>query len=100
MSANSTYIPRRLDDQWKVGLWDMDVALPWILTFGFVYTTLGGFPGIVIGGAVATFVGRSAAKLKADKHPAFVMHWAYWNLPEFVVKFHCTPPSHHRRMIG
>lgn len=23
-----TYIPRRLDDQWKVGFWDLDVAAP------------------------------------------------------------------------
>ena len=27
-----TYIPRRLDDQWKVGFWDVDVAAP--LLFG------------------------------------------------------------------
>ena len=23
-----TYIPRRLDDQWKIGFWDVDVAAP------------------------------------------------------------------------
>jgi conjugal transfer pilus assembly protein TraL len=27
-----TYIPRRLDDQWKIGFWDVDVAAP--LLFG------------------------------------------------------------------
>ena len=23
-----TFIPRRLDDQWKIGFWDVDVAAP------------------------------------------------------------------------
>lgn len=100
MSANSTYIPRRLDDPWKVGLWDMDVAIPWLVTFGIFYTALGGIMGMIVGGAAGTFVGMKASKLKSDKHPAFAMHWAYWNLPDFIVKLHCTPPSHHRRMIG
>ncbi len=100
MSANSTYIPRRLDDQWKVGLWDMDVAIPWLLTFAIFYTALGGMLGILLGAAGSTFVGIQASKLKADRHPAFVMHWAYWHLPAFIVQFHRTPPSHHRRMIG
>jgi conjugal transfer pilus assembly protein TraL len=27
-----TYIPRRLDDQWKIGFWDIDVAAPILLT--------------------------------------------------------------------
>ena len=26
-----TYIPRRLDDQWKIGFWDVDVAAPALL---------------------------------------------------------------------
>ncbi|MDO8777346.1 MAG: type IV conjugative transfer system protein TraL, partial [Burkholderiaceae bacterium] len=30
-----TYIPRRLDDQWKIGFWDIDVAAP-VLFFFFV----------------------------------------------------------------
>lgn len=100
MSANSTYIPRRLDDQWKVGLWDIDVAVPWLIAFMVFYTALGGMAGILVGGAGATFVGRAFARLKSDHHPAFAMHWAYWNLPAFVVRFYATPPSHHRRMIG
>ena len=28
-----TYIPRRLDDQWKVGFWDADVAFPFAFSF-------------------------------------------------------------------
>ena len=29
MRAN-TYIPRRLDDPWKIGFWDLDVAAPFL----------------------------------------------------------------------
>ena len=32
---SDTYIPRRLDDQWKIGFWDADVAAP-VLFFFFV----------------------------------------------------------------
>ena len=28
-----TYIPRRLDDQWKIGFWDVDVACPFLFCF-------------------------------------------------------------------
>ena len=28
-----TYIPRRLDDQWKIGFWDVDVAAPILFMF-------------------------------------------------------------------
>ena len=58
MSANSTYIPRRLDDQWKICLWDMDVAVPWLVAFGIFYTALGGITGMIVGGAAGTFVYR------------------------------------------
>ena len=34
-----TYIPRRLDDQWKIGFWDVDVAAPLL----FALATLAGF---------------------------------------------------------
>ena len=27
---SDTYIPRRLDDQWKLGFWDADVAFPFV----------------------------------------------------------------------
>ena len=32
-----TYIPRRLDDQWKIGFWDVDVAAPIVLAFFIGY---------------------------------------------------------------
>ena len=31
--GTDTYIPRRLDDQWKIGFWDVDVAAPVLFMF-------------------------------------------------------------------
>jgi type IV conjugative transfer system protein TraL len=41
------------------------------------------------------------ARIKADKHPAFAMHWLYWHLPTSpMTAMRATPPSHIRRMVG
>ncbi len=34
---SSTYIPRRLDDAWKIGFWDADVAAPVLFCFFVVF---------------------------------------------------------------
>ena len=79
---SDTYIPRRLDDQWKLGFWDADVAFPFVAGAGF-------------------FLSRWISRTKADKHPAFAMHWAYWALPTNpATAMRATPPSHIRRMVG
>jgi conjugal transfer pilus assembly protein TraL len=95
-----TYIPRRLDDQWKVGFWDMDVAAPVIfgLFLGWVAGTKMAFAVCV---AIGLWAARWIARTKADKHPAFAMHWLYWHLPTSpLTAMHATPPSHLRRMVG
>ena len=39
--------------------------------------------------------------IKADKHPAFAVHWLYWHLPTSpLTAMRATPPSHIRRMVG
>lgn len=99
MRAN-TYIPRRLDDPWKIGFWDMDVAAPFL--FGLF---LGYMSGSKWSFALCTVVGfvtaRWIAHIKADKHPAFAVHWLYWHLPTNpLTAMGATPPSHLRRMVG
>jgi conjugal transfer pilus assembly protein TraL len=95
-----TYIPRRLDDQWKVGLWDFDVAFPVLLSVFVGYlasSKLGFFLAVCAGVAVSRWLSRK----KADKHPAFVLHWAYWYLPVSpLTSMRSTPPSHIRKMVG
>lgn len=95
-----TYIPRRLDDQWKIGLWDIDVAAPVLIFFFLGYLT-----GSKIAFAVCLGLGlglsRWLSRLKMDKHPAFAVHWLYWHLPvNPLTALRATPPSHIRRMIG
>ena len=82
-----TYIPRRLDDQWKIGFWDVDVAAPILFMF---------FVGYLSGSRLSF-----AVCMKADKHPAFAIHWLYWHLPASpLTTMRATPPSHIRRMVG
>ena len=95
-----TYIPRRLDDQWKVGFWDADVAFPFAFSFfvGYMSSTKLGFFLYV---AAGLYLSRWVSRTKADKHPAFAMHWAYWALPSNpITAMRSTPPSHLRRMVG
>lgn len=95
-----TYIPRRLDDQWKIGFWDVDVAAPILLAFfiGYLSSSKVAFAVCMAAGIA---VSRWISRLKADKHPAFAIHWLYWHLPTNpATSMRATPPSHIRRMVG
>jgi len=95
-----TYIPRRLDDQWKIGLWDVDVAAP-VLFMMFVGYLGGSKLAFCLAISVGFFASRWLARIKSDKHPAFAMHWMYWHLPTNPASaMRATPPSHIRRMVG
>jgi conjugal transfer pilus assembly protein TraL len=97
---SDTYIPRRLDDQWKLGFWDADVAFTFMFCL-FVGYMSGGKLGFVLCTAIGVFLSRRISRTKADKHPAFTMHWAWWALPTNpVTALRVTPPSHVRRMVG
>jgi conjugal transfer pilus assembly protein TraL len=97
---SDTYIPRRLDDQWKIGFWDADVAAP-VLFFFFVGYASGTKWAFMVCIAMGIYLSRWLSRTKADKHPAFAMHWAYWALPENpITSLRETPPSHIRRMVG
>ena len=97
---SDTYIPRRLDDQWKIGFWDVEVAAPVLFALVLGYAS-GSKIAFVLCAAVGIGVSRWFARLKADKHPAFALHWLYWNLPATpFTSLRATPPSHMRRMVG
>lgn len=95
-----TYIPRRLDDQWKIGIWDADVAAP-VLFFAFMGYTSGSKYAFVICLAIGIYLSRWMGRIKSDKHPNFALHWLYWHLPTNPISsMRLTPPSSIRRMIG
>lgn len=98
--SNYTYIPRRLDDQWKIGFWELDVVVP-VLFFMFAGFASGSKLGFLICICIGLGVARWVSRLKANRHPAFVLHWMYWHLPSLpFARLRCTPPSHVRRMVG
>lgn len=95
-----TYIPRRLDDQWKIGFWDVDVATP-VLLGAFIGYLSGTKLAFALCLAVGIWLSRWLSRTKADKHPAFAIHWLYWHLPATpLTSLGATPPSHIRRMVG
>ena len=97
---SDSYIPRRLDDAWKIGLWDFDVALP-VLVALFVGWLSGTKVGFALCFAAGLFVSRMLSRIKADKHPSYALHWAYWSLPTNPLTYlKATPPSDIRRMVG
>lgn len=96
MDDNGDYIPRRLNDIPKFILWDADVAMIAITMVGV---------GIVSSMfLICTTIGIAAAwgfsKLKSTKHQAHALHFLFWHMPDFIIKFRCTPPSWMREMIG
>lgn len=97
---SDTYIPRRLDDQWKIGFWDADVAAPPLFACMAGYVS-GSTMVWVVSIAVALVISRWLTRVKADKHPSFALHWLYWWMPANPVSaLRCTPPSHLLRMVG
>ena len=60
-----TYIPRRLDDAWKIGFWDVDVAAPVLLAFFLGYLS-GTKVAFTVCMAVGIGVSRWVSRLKAD----------------------------------
>jgi conjugal transfer pilus assembly protein TraL len=97
---SDTYIPRRLDDSWKIGLWDVDIAAP-TLFFLMVGLVSGSKVAFVLCALTGLAISRWFSRKKADKHPAFAIHWMYWHMPPTpLTKLRATPPSHIRRMVG
>ncbi|KPK51089.1 MAG: hypothetical protein AMS22_11465 [Thiotrichales bacterium SG8_50] len=89
-------VPRTLDDPPRILWWDLDQAMVVIMITGFGMMAGYFLGGMILGVGVAWLYG----KLKTGKHPAFAVHLAYWHLPQGVIAFKKTPPSHHRELIG
>lgn len=95
-----TFIPRRLDDQWKLGLWDIDVAAPVLFSImlGWLAGTKVAF-AVLLGAGL--LVARAMHRMKAVSHPAIVLHFLYWHLPPSpLLPLKATPPSSVERMHG
>ena len=97
---NRSFILRRLDDTWKFGLWDVDVAAP-TLFLALVGVGTGSILGFAVCLGLGIAVSRCTSRLKADKHRLLALHWAHWHLPQTrMTSLKLSPPSHKRRLVG
>lgn len=96
MSDVSLEIPRRLNDPPRMFWWDLDVSL--LVLAAALSGMISGFflSGCALGAMLASAYGR----MKAGKHPAFLLHLLYWHMPTAVTGLKRTPPSHLREMVG
>ncbi len=92
-------ILRRLDDPWKLGLWELDIAVPFCacLCAGMIRGTTPAFIGSAI---VGWLVCKRIARLKAARHSGFFTHFMYWWLPGEFYPVKSMPPSAQREMVG
>lgn len=94
-------ILRHLDDPWKLGLWEMDVAVTFIffLMLGFMKGTMWALFGFA---AVGYYVSSRISRLKAMRHTGYLWHFLYWWLPQELMFMPrgVIPPSHHRELAG
>lgn len=96
---DQSYILRRLDDPWKIGLWELDVALPFSFC-AFMGMMRGTAVGLVVGVALGFFISRTVSRIKAAKHPGFFKHILYWMLPPMLSRIKSLPPSAQHEMVG
>ena len=96
---DQSYILRRLDDPWKIGLWEMDVAVPFCFCvfFGMLRGTA---TSLAAGVALGYLLSRTVSRIKAAKHQAFFKHFLYWILPASFSRTRGLPPSAQQEMVG
>ena len=96
-----SYILRRLDDPWTLGLWELDVALPFSACL-FLGMVRGTFTGLLVAVCLGFFLARRISQIKAARHPRFFLHLLYWLLPPAVLGSWARriPPSAQHEMVG
>lgn len=101
MSANGeTHVLRRLDDPWKLGLWELDIALPFAFCM-FMGMLKGTGLSLFMGVAVGFFIAQRIGKIKAARHPKYFRHFMYWVLPPVSLAApKALPPSSQHEMVG
>lgn len=93
----SNRIPRYLDAQPKIFLWDADEFVVTMAPLGVGIVTGFIFTSIVLG----LLAGYGLSKLKRGRGSGFMLRAAYWYLPNGgVAKMKRTPPSHLREFVG
>ncbi len=90
------YIPRYLDEPFKVALLTLDEIASLIVP---VLSGLYLFNAPVIGFLMGAGMVMLLKSLKGSEGHYFIYHMAYWNLPQ-IIQFKSTPPSCIREIVG
>lgn len=90
------YLPKTLDEPFRICVLTIDELLllvaP-ILVIGFIFHQV--VLGFMLGVGGLTLI----KKFKGEQGHFYLIHLAYWYLPE-IVKFKVTPPSYIREYLG
>ncbi len=96
MERLDVQVPRSLDEMPRMLLLDAYQAMLLLSMLG-----LGIVCGYILAGSLAGVAAAYAyGRLKAGRHPQFLMHLAYWHLPPRIIRLERTPPSHFRLYSG
>lgn len=98
--GESSRVLRLLDEPWKLGLWELDVALPFAccLMFGIMK---GSAVALIASVLVGWLVSSRVTKIKSKGHPRYFRHLMYWALPpEASMAPKAFPPSAQQEMVG
>jgi conjugal transfer pilus assembly protein TraL len=96
MSQEKFYIPKHLDDMPKFLLWDIDIALFFIVPFFFGFLIGKGFIGLVC----AFLFSHYWKKIKGTGGQNFIQYLVYWYYPKSILGLKATPDSSIRNYIG
>lgn len=96
MQIDKYYMPRYLDEPYKVAFFTIDEVVILLATF---ISALMMFNAPLYGLIVGSLSVALLKKIKGQEGYYLIYHLAYWYLPP-LVKFRSTPPSHLREILG
>lgn len=96
MQIDKTYMPRYLDEPYKIAYFTIDEVISLVGAFLLALLIFNSpLYGLVIGACCVALI----KKLKGQEGHYFIYHMAYWYFPKFI-NFRSTPPSHIREILG
>lgn len=87
-------VPRELDANAKIFIWDFDVAA--LFVFGFAIGIMVG--SLIVGAILGILFSRAWSKIRQGRAKGFGIHTLYWYLPG--KPFRRSPESFRRNFMG
>lgn len=87
-------VPRELDANAKIFIWDFDVAA--LFVFGFAIGIM--VWSLIVGAILGVLFSKAWSKIRQGRAKGFGIHTLYWYLPG--KPFHRSPESFRRNFMG